>query len=99
MCDFGDAGVVPATYASRDILECVAPSLEPKRALHTVEVSSAAVTSSVQEVEVRLNNAGEASGSFTLMLEGYVTQSISINATDLEVQQSLNELPSVGFVR
>ena len=54
-----DAGVVPASYASRDILECVAPSLEPKRALHTVEVSSAAITSSIQEVEVRLNLKGE----------------------------------------
>ena len=98
VCDFGDAGVVPASYASRDILECVAPSLEPKRALHTVEVSSAAITSSIQEVEVRLNTAGEASGSFTLMLEGHVTRPIPMNASDLEVQQSLNALPSVGFV-
>ena len=46
----------------------MAPSLEPKRALHTVEVSSAAITSSVQEVEVRLNNAGELL-EVTLMLE------------------------------
>ena len=90
--------VVPASYASRDILECVAPSLEPKRALHTVEVSSAAITSSIQEVEVRLNTAGEASGSFTLMLEGHVTDLFPINASDMEVQQALNALPSVGFV-
>ena len=54
--------VRPRAYAARDILECVAPPLEPKRALHTVEVSSAAITSSIQEVEVRLNDAGEASG-------------------------------------
>ncbi|CAH0369713.1 unnamed protein product, partial [Pelagomonas calceolata] len=97
VCDFGGT-LVPASYASRDILECTAPSLEPKRALHTVEVSSAAITSSVQEVEVRLNSAGAASGSFTLMLEGHVSASIPINASNMEVQQALNALPSVGFV-
>jgi len=32
------------------------------------------------------------------MLEGYVTGSIPINASDLKVQRSLNALPSVGFV-
>ena len=89
---------MPASYASRDILECVAPPLEPKRALHTVEVSSAAITSSIQEVEVRVNLKGEASGSYTLTLEGHTTESIPINASELEVQQLLNALPSVGVV-
>ena len=89
--------VVPASYASRDILECVAPSLEPKRALHTVEVSSAAITSSIQEVEVRLNSAGEASGFYTLMLEGYTTKSIPINASDLRCNNySMRCRPSVS---
>ena len=96
-CDFG-GDLVKASYAARDILECVAPPLEPKRALHTVEVSGAAVTGSIQDVEVRLHAASEARGTFSLMLEGYETQSIDLNVSDAQLQFKLNQLPSIGFV-
>ncbi|KAH8062449.1 hypothetical protein JL722_3367 [Aureococcus anophagefferens] len=88
-CDFGGA-VVAAAYRSREELECVAPPFEPARAVHTLTVSSAAVTRGAQVLEVALDSAtaADASGAFRVELEGVASAWIDINATAAEEGRS-----------
>ncbi|KAH8060378.1 hypothetical protein JL720_13541 [Aureococcus anophagefferens] len=98
-CDFGGA-VVAAAYRSREELECVAPPFEPVRAVHTLTVSSAAVTRGAQVLEVALDSAtaADASGAFRVELEGVASAWIDINATAAEVEAILEAMAPVGDV-